>query len=163
MYDAFCARPHFPIRGLPRFSTQEAFFAPDRFRDQSNHERESFGGPEGRLIPLPGGPKGVSPLGAARSAGDQLRDLHEKRSPTRVFWRPSADLSPFQGDKRGCRPWGQREARGINTGICTKKGHRRESMTFFRGDSRIRTGDPLLAKQVLYQLSYTPKVVPGRR
>ena len=25
-----------------------------------------------------------------------------------------------------------------------------------RGDSRIRTGDPLLAKQVLYQLSYTP-------
>ena len=163
MYDAFCARPHFPIRGLPRFSTQEAFFAPDRFRDQSNHERESFGGPEGRLIPLPGGLKGVSPLGAARSAGDQLRYLHEKRSPTRVFWRPSADLSPFQGDKRGCRPWGQREARGINTGICTKKGHRRESMTFFRGDSRIRTGDPLLAKQVLYQLSYTPKVVPGRR
>ena len=60
-------------------------------------------------------------------------------------------------------PWGQREARGINTGICTKKGHRRESMTFFRGDSRIRTGDPLLAKQVLYQLSYTPGVVPGRR
>ena len=163
MYDAFCARPHFPIRGLPRFSTQEAFFAQDRFRDQSNHERESFGGPEGRLIPLPGGLKGVSPLGAARSAGDQLRYLHEKRSPTRVFWRPSADLSPFQGDKRGCRPWGQREARGINTGICTKKGHRRESMTFFRGDSRIRTGDPLLAKQVLYQLSYTPEVVPGRR
>ena len=32
-------------------------------------------------------------------------------------------------------PWGQREARGIYTGICTKKGHRRESMTFFRGDS----------------------------
>ena len=25
------------------------------------------------------------------------------------------------------RPWGQREARGINTGICTKKGHRRTS------------------------------------
>ena len=24
------------------------------------------------------------------------------------------------------------------------------------GDNRIRTGDPLLAKQVLYQLSYTP-------
>ena len=77
--------------------------------------------------------------------------------------RPSADLSPFQGDPRGCRPWGQREARGIDTGICTKKGHRRESMTFFRGDSRIRTGDPLLAKQVLYQLSYTPEVVPGHR
>ena len=29
------------------------------------------------------------------------------------------------------------------------------------GDSQIRTGDPLLAKQVLYQLSYTPgRVVP---
>ena len=59
--------------------------------------------------------------------------------------------------------WGQREARGISTGICTNKGHRRESMTFICGDSRIRTGDPLLAKQVLYQLSYTPEVVPGRR
>ena len=26
------------------------------------------------------------------------------------------------------------------------------------GDDRIRTGDPLLAKQVLYQLSYAPPV-----
>ena len=26
------------------------------------------------------------------------------------------------------------------------------------GDERVRTDDPLLAKQVLYQLSYTPKV-----
>ena len=34
-------------------------------------------------------------------------------------------------------------------------------MTFICGDSRIRTGDPLLAKQVLYQLSYTPGGVPG--
>ena len=25
------------------------------------------------------------------------------------------------------------------------------------GDNRVRTGDPLLAKQVLYQLSYVPK------
>jgi hypothetical protein len=25
------------------------------------------------------------------------------------------------------------------------------------GDNRIRTGDPLLAKQVLYQLSYVPR------
>ena len=31
------------------------------------------------------------------------------------------------------------------------------------GDSRIRTGDPLLAKQVLYQLSYTPGSVPDQR
>ena len=29
------------------------------------------------------------------------------------------------------------------------------------GDSRIRTGDPLLAKQVLYQLSYTPGYLFG--
>ena len=29
------------------------------------------------------------------------------------------------------------------------------------GDNRIRTGDPLLAKQVLYQLSYVPKAVAG--
>ena len=35
---------------------------------------------------------------------------------------------------------------------------------FLSGGSRIRTGDPLLAKQVLYQLSYTPmkqKKEPG--
>ena len=32
----------------------------------------------------------------------------------------------------------------------------------FRGDSRIRTGDPLLAKQVLYQLSYTPECCAGQ-
>ena len=29
-------------------------------------------------------------------------------------------------------------------------------LPLYCGDSRIRTGDPLLAKQVLYQLSYTP-------
>ena len=31
-----------------------------------------------------------------------------------------------------------------------------------RGASRIRTGDPLLAKQVLYQLSYTPEGCAGQ-
>ena len=99
------------------------------------------------------------PLGAARSAGDKHRFLHEKRSPTAA---DDESREGVRGSSPGC-PWGQREARGINTGLCTKKGHRRQSMTFFCGDSRIRTGDPLLAKQVLYQLSYTPKVVPGRR
>ena len=34
--------------------------------------------------------------------------------------------------------------------------HRRSVDGYFRGDSRIRTGDPMLAKHVLYQLSYTP-------
>jgi hypothetical protein len=29
-------------------------------------------------------------------------------------------------------------------------------MTFFGGDVGVRTPDPLLAKQVLYQLSYIP-------
>jgi hypothetical protein len=29
------------------------------------------------------------------------------------------------------------------------------------GDNRIRTGDPLLAKQVLYQLSYVPSMMIG--
>ena len=28
----------------------------------------------------------------------------------------------------------------------------------FSGGSRIRTGDPMLAKHVLYQLSYTPGI-----
>ena len=30
------------------------------------------------------------------------------------------------------------------------------STAVFSGGSRIRTGDPMLAKHVLYQLSYTP-------
>ena len=47
--------------------------------------------------------------------------------------------------------------------IKTEKSPLEHSRRDFRGDSRIRTGDPLLAKQVLYQLSYTPEVVPGRR
>ena len=29
------------------------------------------------------------------------------------------------------------------------------------GDERVRTDDPLLAKQVLSQLSYTPTVIPA--
>ena len=33
----------------------------------------------------------------------------------------------------------------------------RLAMTFLSGGSRIRTGDPMLAKHVLYQLSYTPE------
>ena len=32
----------------------------------------------------------------------------------------------------------------------------------FCGDKEIRTPDPLLAKQVLYQLSYNPKSRPAR-
>ena len=31
------------------------------------------------------------------------------------------------------------------------------SFSDFCGGSRIRTGDPMLAKHVLYQLSYTPE------
>jgi hypothetical protein len=31
----------------------------------------------------------------------------------------------------------------------------------FGGADRDRTGDPLLAKQVLSQLSYSPKKLPG--
>ena len=30
------------------------------------------------------------------------------------------------------------------------------SVAVFSGGSRIRTGDPMLAKHMLYQLSYTP-------
>ena len=34
----------------------------------------------------------------------------------------------------------------------------RPSRGFFGGAGRVRTVDPLLAKQVLYQLSYDPKL-----
>ena len=33
--------------------------------------------------------------------------------------------------------------------------------TLFGGDERTRTADPLLAKQVLYQLSYVPVLTCG--
>ena len=33
-----------------------------------------------------------------------------------------------------------------------------EPITINGGDKRIRTADPLLARQVLYQLSYTPTI-----
>ena len=37
-----------------------------------------------------------------------------------------------------------------------QKSHQTTSGGLRGGDSRIRTGDPMLAKHVLYQLSYTP-------
>ncbi len=52
---------------------------------------------------------------------------------------------------RGCR-----KATGVGI-ISTKKvGAANAVPTFSCGDIEIRTLDPLLAKQVLYQLSYTP-------
>ena len=48
-----------------------------------------------------------------------------------------------------------------NWDIKTEKSPLEHSRRDFRGDSRIRTGDPLLAKQVLYQLSYTPEGCAG--
>ena len=36
-----------------------------------------------------------------------------------------------------------------------------ETAAMFGGGSRIRTGDILLAKQTLYQLSYTPVGLPA--
>ena len=43
----------------------------------------------------------------------------------------------------------------MSCGVDYKKSHR-ISDGFWSGDKEIRTLDPLLAKQVLYQLSYTP-------
>lgn len=37
------------------------------------------------------------------------------------------------------------------------------SEPFIRGASRIRTGDPLLAKQMRYQLRYSPRRFPQRK
>ena len=43
-------------------------------------------------------------------------------------------------------------------GIKSKNRCRIASVAVFCGGSRIRTGDPMLAKHVLYQLSYTPSI-----
>ena len=44
----------------------------------------------------------------------------------------------------------------MSCGVDYEKSHR-ISDGFWSGDKEIRTLDPLLAKQVLYQLSYTPE------
>ena len=43
---------------------------------------------------------------------------------------------------------------GLNSIRWRAKNGARERV--FSGGSRVRTGDPMLAKHVLYQLSYTP-------
>ena len=45
---------------------------------------------------------------------------------------------------------------GALFGALKKNRSRITSVAVFCGGSRIRTGDPMLAKHVLYQLSYTP-------
>ena len=52
-----------------------------------------------------------------------------------------------------------------NWDIKTEKSPLEQPRRDFCGDSRIRTGDPMLAKHVLYQLSYTPGIQkkPGWR
>jgi hypothetical protein len=50
--------------------------------------------------------------------------------------------------------------RGIITSHSLRE-HVRRRRTGDNGDNRIRTGDPLLAKQVLYQLSYVPSMIVG--
>ena len=52
---------------------------------------------------------------------------------------------------RGCR-----KATGVGLSPQKKVGAANAVPTFSCGDIEIRTLDPLLAKQVLYQLSYTP-------
>ena len=52
----------------------------------------------------------------------------EVRGPIR---RPSADSSPFQGDRGGVAPGGSRVAAGVRTACCTKKGQ--PQLSFFCG------------------------------
>ena len=49
-----------------------------------------------------------------------------------------------------------RRAVRINLPLCQKNDARRNFLSEHCGVSRIRTDDPLRAKQVLYQLSYNP-------
>ena len=59
----------------------------------------------------------------------ELHKLIDRLNPdlrTQTDYRGRRPTEGVRGSSPG-RPWGQREARGINTGICTKKGHRRQS------------------------------------
>jgi hypothetical protein len=89
--------------------------------------------------------------------GDNSLMSASRSSPlTRTLWIPSGGLSPHV-----------RFATVFASGECLKNPPGDNSLmsasrpspltrTGNYGDNRIRTGDPLLAKQVLYQLSYVP-------
>ena len=54
--------------------------------------------------------------------------------------------------------WAQRESDGFERSS-TETANSIKTIEKFGGRDRVRTGDPLLAKQVLYQLSYVPSVI----
>ena len=62
----------------------------------------------------------------------------------------------FPARHRGCHKTGA-VTRRLRCFITTKKSRSSDCCSDFCGDIEIRTLDPLLAKQVLYQLSYTPE------
>jgi hypothetical protein len=62
-------------------------------------------------------------------------------------------------EARWAQNWAQRESEGFWRSS-SQAANSMKTKEKFGGRDRDRTGDPLLAKQVLSQLSYTPKVLP---
>ena len=100
--------------------------------------------PPQKLGSRPGGPKRL-----------QARAVREERCDDRE--------APGEAKLRRHAPGGSCEAAGVRGKALRMQCHLhktknppRKAVFLFCGDKEIRTPDPLLAKQVLYQLSYTP-------
>ena len=89
-----------------------------------------------------GSDSGLRPLSEWRSRGERSGDSWRASPPGRFRLRTAFERARH-------RPQTKTAARIL------------WQLSPLRGASRIRTGDPLLAKQVLYQLSYNPGDVPG--
>ena len=95
------------------------------------------------------------------------------RCASHIRWTSTRNKRPPDIRKAGglggtphSAPVGQQRSCGGNRSRRSRYLHEkrpRRSEAFLSGGSRIRTGDPMLAKHVLYQLSYTPvKQIWGR-
>ena len=108
-------------------------------------------------VALPGG--GRNPMTA--TAGGLMGGCSRRGGAAARFRRNRVAEPPTGTKWRSHVPWGTGAKRRGGGNGSIEKGPSRVRRPFFGGASRIRTGDPLLAKQVLYQLSYNPGDVPG--
>jgi hypothetical protein len=83
-----------------------------------------------------------------RSATDLIQTLNSK--PSGGFYPRTRFASTFTEGEALKHPPGD-----ISLMFASRPSPRARTGNY--GDNRIRTGDPLLAKQVLYQLSYVPR------
>ena len=124
---------------------------------RSRRRRVGFRPAAAIRVALPGG--GRNPMTA--TAGGLMGGCSRRGGAAARFRRNRVAEPPTGTKWRSHVPRGTGAKRRGGGNGSIEKGPSRVRRPFFGGASRIRTGDPLLAKQVLYQLSYNPGDVPG--